>query len=161
MNEEKTAQAIRNYNTLCSALDDHNWEYEKDDENFAVFCKVQGDDLPMNITLIVEAERQLFILLSHLNFPIPLDKRLDFAVAVSLINYNLIDGSFDFDIKEGNLYFKMTSSYIDSDIDKEVFYQMLYTSIAVIDEYNDKFLMLSKNYISLATFIKNETEGDN
>lgn len=108
----------------------------------------------MEITIRVDAERQLIMLLSHLPFVISEDKRLDVAIATSIANNGLVDGSFDFDITDGHMFFRMTSSLIESDIGSDLFTYMLMVSCRTIDDYNDRFLMLGKGMMSIEDFMK-------
>lgn len=156
MADEKMVRAQKNYATLCTMLDGNDWHYKKDDAKLKIECGAQGDDLPMDISIRIDSDRQLVVLLSHLPFVVSEDKRLDIAVATSVINYKLVDGSFDFDIEDGHMFFRMTSSYRESELAKEVFFYMLMCSCQTIDEYNDKLLMLAKNMLSLEDFINNE-----
>lgn len=156
MADEKMIRAQKNYATLCAMLDGNNWHYKKDDAKLKIKCGAQGDDLPMDISIRIDSDRQLVVLLSHLPFVVSEDKRLDIAVATSIINYKLVDGSFDFDIEDGHMFFRMTSSYRESELAKEVFFYMLMCSCQTIDEYNDKLLMLAKKMLSLEDFINNE-----
>ena len=151
--ERKLAQAKEVFETLCRALDNHEWNYSKDEEKLAIECGAQGEDLPMKLTVKVDAERALIMLLSHIPFPIPEDKRLDLAIAVSAVNNRLVDGSFDYDVTKGNMFFRMTNSYLESMIGEDVIAYMLFCSCQTIDEYNDKFLMLAKGIISVEQFI--------
>lgn len=153
---EKIANAKNTFATLCSMLDNNKWKYDKDEEKLCIDCGAQGEDLPIPINIRIDAERQLILLLSHIPFSVNEDKRMETAVAVSIVNDRLVDGNFDYDITEGNLYFRMTSSFIDSEISEEAFKYMLYCSCMTIDEYNDKFLMLSKGLLPLDSFLKNE-----
>ncbi len=154
MAEEKNmAQAQAAFATLCQALDKHEWHFEKDDEKLAIECGAQGEDLPMKITVKVDADRMLIMLLSHLPFVIQEDKRLDVAIAVSAINNALVDGCFDYDVASGHMFFRMTNSFLESTISEEVFSYMLFCSCQTIDEYNDKFLMLAKGMISIEQFL--------
>ena len=146
-------QAKSVFTTLCQALDKHEWHYKKDEEKLSIECGAQGDDLPMEITVKVDAERMLVMLLSHMPFAIQEDKRLDVAVAVSAINNALVDGCFDYDIASGHMFFRMTNSFIESKISDEVISYMLFCSCQIIDEYNDKFLMLAKGMISMDQFL--------
>lgn len=155
MADEKLERAQKVYGTLCSTLDSHEWHYKKNEEKLSIDCGAQGEDLPMEITIKVDAERQLIMLLSHLPFVISEDKRLDVAIAVSAVNNKLVDGSFDYDIAAGHMFFRMTSSFIESDIGNELFTYMLMVSCHTIDEYNDKFLMLGKGMMSIEDFISN------
>ncbi len=151
--EKKLAQARSVFETLCRTLDKHEWKYSKDEEKLMIECGAQGDDLPMKITVMVDASRSLIMLLSHIPFVIQEDKRLDLAVAVSAVNNRLVDGSFDYDVIKGNMCFRMTNSYIESVIGEEVISYMLFCSCQTIDEYNDKFLMLAKGIVSIEQFI--------
>ncbi|MBR6742530.1 MAG: hypothetical protein IKM09_03700, partial [Clostridia bacterium] len=93
------------------------------------------------------------MLISHMPFVIHEDKRLDVAIAVTALNNRLVDGCFDYDIKSGHMFFRMTNSFIDSRLDEEVFAYMLFCACKTIDDYNDKFLMLDKGMLSLEQFL--------
>ena len=93
-------------------------------------------------------QRQLVSLLSQMPFAVPENRRTALAVAVSQANNGMVDGSFDFDYLSGRIIFRMTSSYRESLIGKELFTYMLSCACYTIDEYNDKFLMVAKNEMS-------------
>ena len=150
---EKLARAKATFDTICQALDSNEWHYQKDEENLKIESGAQGDDLPMELTVRVDAERQVVMLLSHLPFVIQEDKRLDVAVAVSAVNNALVDGSFDYDLTSGHLFFRMTNSFLDSTLGKDVFTYMLYCSCQTIDAYNDRFLMLAKGMMTMEQFL--------
>lgn len=146
------------FGVLCRALDAHEFHYQKNEEELTIECGAQGDDLPMEITMRVEAERHLILLLSHIPFVVAEDKRLEVAVAVSVINNRLVDGSFDFDIRDGHMFFRMTNSYLESKIGQDAFAYLLYCSCMTIDKYNDKLMLLAKGLISLEQFISSTKE---
>ena len=110
----------------------------------------------MDIKITVSAGRQMVLLLSQMPFVIAEDKRLELAIAVSIVNNRLVDGCFDYNVKTGYMVFRMTNSFLESTLGKEVFSYMLFCSCQTIDEYNDKFLMLAKEMLSLEQFIGNE-----
>lgn len=151
--QNKLEEAKVAYGTLCQALDRYELHYEKNEEKLSIECDIQGDDLPMEITVNVDADRMLAILISHMPFVIQEDKRLDVAIAVSAINNALVDGCFDYDVASGHMFFRMTNSFLESKISEEVFAYMLFCSCQTIDEYNDKFLMLAKGMISIEQFL--------
>lgn len=146
--EKQLKQARAAFQALCEMLEEKDWHYTKDEENLQIFCGAQGKDLPMEIRVEVDAKRQLIILLSQMPFMIPQDKREALAVAVSAANDGMIDGSFDYDYLRGGILFRMTSSFLDSLIGKDVFEYMLFCSCFTIDKYNDKFLMVAKSDMS-------------
>ncbi len=146
--EKDLKQARAAFQALCEMLDEKNWHYEKDAENLVISCGAQGEDLPMRIRIEIDVERQLIMLLSQMPFTIPENRRTALAVAVSAANFGMVDGSFDYNYLNGNIVFRMTSSYRDSLVGKDVFEYMLFCSCFTIDRYNDKFLMVAKNDMS-------------
>lgn len=157
MNEEqKMAKNV--FDTICRMFDALEYHYDCHEEELAVRCTVQGDDLPMDIVLIVHADRQLVTLLSPMPFPVPEQRRLDMALAVTVANYGMVDGSFDFDLSSGEIRFRMTTSYIESLLGEAVFKYMLACAAQTIDAYNDRFFMLSKGMLSVEQFIEMEAK---
>ena len=154
MADEKMMQAQAVFNTVCAALDKNDWNYDKDEEELTIRCGVNGDDLPMRITVNVDAKRSLLLVFSTLPFTVPEDKRLDVAIAVSVVNNNLVDGSFDYDLSDGSLFFRLTNSFIESTIGTELIQYMIACTCSTVDDYNEKFLMLGKGLIGLEKFIE-------
>ena len=148
----KNAKAV--YNTLCKMLDGKNVRYDKHPEDLVITFTMRGDDLPMYFILNIDAKRDLIRLVSPIPVVFEGDKLLEGAIATSQANYYMADGSFDIDLKTGKVYFRMTSSYLDSLISEELFEYMVAVAGYTIDEYNDKFLMLSKGNISIKEFFK-------
>ncbi len=152
MADNKLELARMTFDNVCKALDTIGFKYDKKEEEMKIECSARGDDLPMKLHFFVDAERSLVRVLSLLPFDTKEDKRVEMAVAVSMINDMLVDGSFDFDITEGSMFFRMTNSFIESVISHEVFIYMILCSLKTIDEYNDKLLMLSTGIIDLEKF---------
>ena len=152
--EKKLRQAKVAFDTLCDMLDEREWKYDKDEDNFQIESGACGEDLPMPLRISVDPERDLITLLSHMTFDVPEDKRVEMALAVSAINYMLVDGNFDYDILKGTLLFRMTSSYKESLVGKELFAYMLYVSCNTVDNYNDKLMLLAKGKLTLKAFVE-------
>lgn len=148
----KQAQAV--YKSLCEMLDDREWHYKRDDDGLAIKCSAQGEDLPMEIIIEVDVNRKLITLLSEMPFPIAEKRRTALAVAVSQANNRMVDGSFDYDFLSGRIIFRMTSSYRESLIGKELLNYMLMCACYTIDEYNDKFLMVAKSEMSIEEILE-------
>ena len=155
MNEETKAMGQNVYETICAMFDQKGYHYERHDEDHLITCTVTGDDLPMDIIFVVRDERQIVQLISPMPFKIPEDKRVDTALALTVINDDLIDGSFDFDMSDGRISFRLTASYIESILGKELFEYMLMVSASTVDEYNDKLFMIAKGMLSFDQFIEN------
>ncbi len=158
MADEKMERCKRVFGSLCTALDNRGWHYEKYDEDLVIKCGVQGDDLPIDLVISVEADIELIMLMSRLPVVISEERRLDAAIAVNYVNAKLVDGSFDFNLEDGVIVFRMTSSFIESEIGSELFDYMIWMAINAVDRYNDKFFMLEKGMMSLKEFIKDISE---
>lgn len=153
MNDDKqlkNAQEV--YKTLCEMLDDKNYSYDKHEEDLVVALVMHGEDIPMQIIFNVDDKREIIRLLSPIPVVFEDDKRLDGAIATSQINYRLADGSFDFDYQKGRVIFRLTSSYTDSQISKDLLEYMIGVACYTIDEYNDKLVMLAKGQLSVEDF---------
>ncbi len=148
----KHAQQV--YRTLCGALEAREWKFAKDEEKLRVDFGVSGDDMPMNFIIFVDAERQLIRLLSPLPFKMSESKRMEGAIATCAATYGMADGSFDYDISNGVIVFRMTASFRESLIGEDLFQYMISRTCATVDKYNDRFLALDKGMISFEDFIK-------
>lgn len=152
--DKKLKQARAAFKTLCDMLDSNDWHYDKDEDELVIRCSARGDDLSMDLKIEVDADRMLVVLLSPMPFTVNEERRVALAVATSVVNYKLADGSFDYDITSGRIIFRLTSCYRDSLVGKDMFEYMLYVSCQTIDEYNDKFLTIAKNDMSNDDIIK-------
>lgn len=148
----KLAQAV--HASICEMLDDRKWSYKKDEEKLTISSGATGEDLPMGINISVDAKRNLVVLISPMPFEVPEAQRDAMAVAVSLANNGLVDGSFDYDYLNGRIAFRMTTSYVKSLIGKNLFNYMLECSCYTIDEYNDKFLLVATGKMSLSEILE-------
>ena len=147
--EKQLKQAKTVYKSLCDMLDGRNWHYKRDDEALRIQCGAQGEDLPIDIMIEIDQKRMLVTLLSKMPFTIPENRRKELAVAVSQANNGMVDGSFDYDFLSGRILFRLTSSYRESLIGKTMLEYMLICSCQTVDDYNDKFLLVAKNNMTV------------
>ena len=152
--ELKKKYAERAFSTLCAALNARNWNYQVEEDNLLVHFGVNGDDLPMKFIIFVDVDRQMIRLLSPLSFKMSEDKRVEGAVAVCMATYGMADGSFDYDISDGSISFRMTESFRNCSLGEGVIQYLISCACAMVDQYNDKFLALSKGMISITDFVK-------
>ncbi|MBQ9857385.1 MAG: hypothetical protein IJO77_00120 [Oscillospiraceae bacterium] len=154
MSEIKMERAKKAYATLCEALDARNWKYEKVDDDLLVHFSVNGDDLPIQYIIFVDVDRQLIRLLSHMPFDMSEDKRIDGAIATCHATYGLRDGSFDYDLSDGKIVYRMTSAFLDNEVPVSVIQYMIDFTGAVVDKYNDKFFALNKGFLTIEKFLE-------
>ncbi len=156
IDEKKMELAKQVYNTLCEAIERRDWNFGKDEEKLLVHFGVRGDDIPMNFILVVDASRQLVRLMSPMPYKMSEEKRMEGAIAACAASYGMIDGSFDYDLSDGSIVFRMTASFIESAIGEGLLQYMISCSCVMVDKYNDQFLAIDKGLMSIADFIEKE-----
>lgn len=131
-----------------------NFEDKELEDRFMVKFNMSGDDIPMRFFIYVNPSAELITL--HSPQPIKFSKdKLDLACrAICAINYRLTDGDFQIDQRDGEVLFNMSTCYADSQISDKVFERMLGLSINIVDEFNDKLLMLEKGLLSIDDLMK-------
>ena len=158
LDEKKLKQAQLHYSTLCKMLDANEWRYTKYEDDFTIKTGAKGEDIPIDYIVRIDPERMIASFISWLPFNIPEDKRTEGAVAVAVANNGLCDGSFDYNIADGEIMFRLTACYRGSILGEELFDYMVICGAKTVDDYNDKFLMLAKGMLSLEKFIEMENE---
>lgn len=154
--EKKMELAKQVYKTLCEAIESRQWRYGKDEDKLLVHFGVSGDDIPMQFILIVDAERQLVRLMSPMPYKMSEAKRMEGAIAACAASFGMADGSFDYDLSNGRIAFRMTASFRESLIGEGLFQYMISCSCAMVDKYNDQFLAIDKGLMSITDFIAKE-----
>ena len=151
--EMKMKLAKQVYNTICEALDNRDWHYGKEEDELLVHFGVNGDDIPLQFIIVVDAERQLIRLMSPLPFQMSEAKRIEGAIATCAASYGMADGSFDYDLSDGKIVFRMTASFRESLIGEGLLQYMISCSCAMVDKYNEQFLAIDKGILSIGDFI--------
>lgn len=146
------------YGELCQALDNHDWNYDRHDEDLTITMGMRGDDLPIEMIIRVNAPAQVVSVFSVVPVTIPEDKRVDVAMAVCIANNNLVNGGFDLDLEKGRLVWRLCTTYRGSLLGSEAYQYMVIVSASTVDKYNDRFLMLAKGMIDLAKFVELENQ---
>lgn len=154
MAEYDMKKAVEVYDTLCSMLDNIGWKYDKVEEKLMIKSGVKGEDLPIDFLVIVKPNNEVVQFISSLPFNMPEDKRVEGALAICAANYGMVNGSFDYDLSDGQILFRLTTSYRDSQLSEALFEYMIMVSASTIDKYNDRFFMLAKNMITLEKFME-------
>ena len=153
-------RAYQVYFKIVDHLNKINWKFDRHDNDLIITSGIKGDDVPISFLLIVKPKNEVIQFLSLLPFKAPEDKRIDFAIAVNVANYGLVDGSFDYDIGDGEIRYRLTCSYRGNTVEGDLIDYIIAVASATVDNYNDKFLMLSDGTIDIEQFIKKEEDGD-
>ena len=154
MAEERTMNKAREvYRTVCAALDSRSWKYKKTEEDLTVGFGIVGEDIPLHFVLISDAERQMLRLISPLPVKMSEDKRVEGAVAALAATYNMVQGSFDYDLSDGHIAFRVNSCFLDSTLGQAHVLHLIDLACAMVEKHNDRFLALNEGGLSLADFL--------
>lgn len=141
------------YNTLCTTLDNMNWKYGKEEENLIVRTSAVGDDLSMKLYMKVDASRSVMYLKSGIPFnSVPKDRIPDLMQAVIIANWAMLNGSFEMDRSDGYVAFKVVVPFMESLISERVCKYMINMSCDMIDKFNDKFVAVVENRMTIDEF---------
>ena len=155
--ENAMLKARQTYQNMVAMFEKKNWNFRRDDEKMVVSCSASGDDLPLDVRMSVDAERKLVMMLSKMPYTVPEEKRVDVALAVAYVNNRLINGGFDYDIRNGMIFFRMVSSFDGCELGNEAFRYMLTCSCTTTDDYNDKFFMIATGTLSIDKFMEEKS----
>lgn len=149
MDINATSFAKENFDKLRQALDERKWHYDTDEEDYSVSFKVNGDDLLLDFQIRIDKKRDLVVLYSRLPFKVSKERAVQMAQVVNHANTMLAEGSFDYNYKSGFLCYRLTNSFRGSVLSASVYDRMISMAGHTVDEYNEKFLLLSLGAISL------------
>lgn len=153
LEEAKELSAKKIYDTAISVLDKRGWHYSTE-EDMIIRLKVKGEDLPIDLVLVVDKEKQILQMLSPLPFEFSEEKRVEGSIATCAINYNLLYGNFDYNFDKGNICYRMIVPFHDSEIGFGLIDFLVSCICSLVDDYNDKLLALGKGYIDINEFME-------
>lgn len=154
--ENKKIDGAAAFKVVCDTLDAEEFNYEKDEEKLVVFCGAKGEDIPMELVIRVDEESSLLYAFSKMPFAVAEDKRMDLILAVCMANDKLINGSFDYNISDGTIIFRIDNRLVGCDVTPEMVKYLMYTAFATVDDYNDKFFMLNKGLLTLEQYLSSD-----
>jgi hypothetical protein len=141
------------YKLLCEFVNKKGWAFINDDENLSISFSVFGNDLKMEFCVFVDYERELVRLYSPMEYKISESKLFEGAIMTCIANFEILDGSFDYDVSDGSVVFRMTASYDDNLLGDDMFDYIISYSMTCVDRYNDIFLAIDKGYMTVYDFL--------
>ena len=139
-----STKSWKNYIMLCNTLERNDISFESNDKELCVKCGISGRDIEQNFLFSINPSKMLITLFSPIPVNISEGNTTDIAIAVCIINNKLPDGCFCIDTNEGFIYFKMTTSFYESNVSERVFEYMLSSAADSIDEYYPKIQKLAE-----------------
>lgn len=138
---------------LCAYMDENQWKYQKDEEDFSASIAFQTEDLDLYLHFFVDVHEEVVRVLSMLPINVTEAGITPCIIAACETNYMLKDGDFLYDFKNNAIFFKLTSSFKNSLISKAFLKHMFDFAYDVIDIYNDKFAALNDGTMTLEEYM--------
>ena len=142
-------EASTHFQILERAFKEKGWKYSTEESKLKLTSSFRGDDLSIPITLRIDDDRQLIRGFSVLPFNMSESKRVEGAVATTLINWRLVNGSFDYDMSDGQIVYRIAQSYRNCTLSTEVVQYLVNCLVGTVDDYNDTLLAISKGSMDL------------
>ena len=155
MEERMNLQRAREtYETVCRAMENAEWKYEKDDDSLEVSLGMNGDAFPMRCVYRIDKERKVFGLYIPLPFDIPEDRRIHLCLAANLINWQLADGSFECSPIKDGILFRVTQCYDGCTVSIDQVQYMILIACHTVDEYGVRLKDLAEGNLELDGFVE-------
>lgn len=143
----KTAKSV--YKTLCRALDAKDIMYRKSEDDLRFDFGVKGTDMSMDVKIKVHPDRRLILFLSKVPIEVDEKRRIAVAAAVNRVNYAMLDGSFDYCHKNGEIIFRMSLNYCGCEVKAEMIDYFLGCSFGMIDKLDVEFATVAKSDMTI------------
>lgn len=142
------------YNALISIIETKGWRNQKDKINFVITSAVKIDGKPINFMTEVMPDFKIAWFRSDLPFLVPINKRAEVSAAVNVVNLSLVDATFTFNIRTGQICLRMSTAYTDTELSKDNLERMVIFGIKISSDFIDPFLHIATGEISLSEFIE-------
>lgn len=152
--QKKAAEKV--FNTVVKHLDNMEFVYEQLEapgDDYMLRLEIKGEDLPIVIFIVVDADRGIIMVKSPEFATFPPDKLDIAAKAVCAINYVIADGSYALSLEDGSIMWTITSCFRGSLVGEETIAYLMGASLFTLDHYNDRLLMLKMGALDLDTFV--------
>ncbi len=156
MSEANINEARAVFDTICRTMDNIKISCEKDEEKLSVFGTIGGEDIPVRFIMKANPNNSTISFFSFLPFKTDASKRVDMAMAVSVANFGLANGSFDYNIKDGTIIFRIGVPMLGLEITEKFITHMFILGVKTTDKYNEKFLQISLGSLDFQTFLESE-----
>lgn len=137
---KRTKLAGEVYRTFCSAFAAKNWEHKKADRKRQLDFPVEISGESVDFTLTVDASRQLIRMVARFPEKVSAEKLPEVTDALCRVNCKMADGSFDLDMSEGRVTFRITAFFHNSCIGEGFVENMIFFAIACIKKYRPDIL---------------------
>lgn len=109
---------------VCDAIAKKGYKYDimSYEDSFDIFFNDYGEDQLLNYHFEIVGNPKIVVLTCKLPFE---SKKIDMAMATSVVNDFLINGGFDYDISNGGITYRIATCWTDEIKDSEPFLYLI------------------------------------
>lgn len=144
----KVAKIIRKH------LDGRKWNYSVSSDELEFSFGVNTDALPFYYRIAVDAAKEVVYLSAKQNVFVPESKRIVMAMGICAINDHLVDGSFDFNVGDGSMLFRLVASYHDAEIGDAMVNYLINVAHSTFEDVNKSIINYVEDTIDQTEFLK-------
>lgn len=149
----KIVTALNIYSDMCDVLDENGFVYDKDDDKLRVELFVANtNNISIKFIMMINIEMQTIMLTSPIDLKMSEDKQMEGILSACIASNNLPDGSFDYDLPNRSVSFRLTFSYKGSLVGKGLFLRLICYSYSIVSKYVVKFSDINKGILSIDKF---------
>ena len=152
MKKNAEIMAKETLTTIENSLRKMKMNYQYDLSGNLCHLIVEGEDIPMPITIWVEPDYSLVVMNSVLPFFVP-EEKFDVTMAVlNEINSRIISGVFYLDREDRVIKYKLVDSYLGAPIGHAAIRFNIEILLNTVDKYNDKLHALQEGELDVGYF---------
>lgn len=130
-----STKSWKHYMLICHILGYNDIPYIKNDEKLCIRCRITGKEDDLQFVFSVDPVKMLVDLYCPMDTQIEEERTGDIAIGLCMINNRISHGGFYLDTENGIIYFRMTTSFYETDLNAMLFEYMLSSAADFVEEY--------------------------
>ena len=151
-------QAEKVFQQLCAAFDSYEFRYNTDrnsDGSLVACGGCRTGAFATTIIAVVRPQLWLVSFLAKVPCNVPENRRFEMAAAVAQANYNRHEGNFDYNLRTGDVSWRLTANYYGCETDTELYRMLLAKTATVLEDIGGPLAAVGEGRITLAEFCAN------
>lgn len=149
------ADAKQMYRRMCSALEREGLKYLTMEETLSALLDFElADAMPIQMILYVNPQLQTLHVMSQLPFQMRESKRVDGALAATVVSRDLDFGCFTVNINDGSVLFTMAECFRDGLLEEALICRMIAHTYSVVKKHGKTFLGLDQGELGISELIQ-------
>ncbi len=153
-------KSIEVFNTICSALDEGNHQYTKDEKTLSVEVNIIKDLKTVLIMFDVNSRKKEVNVISPLPIAVKEGKEIDTAMMTAINNNNLSFGKIVYAVRNNLIYLNFTVPYDDSEPMEEEFEFVIDYALRMQYFFNPDYAALNLGKLTIEEFINRGIKDD-